>query len=378
MPRPARRRSAGPPPADRPAPAELILSAAQEIDRVPTTLDAELLLSTLLGTAWSRSAPDRAAGLDAVVEALTERVAGADAGPAGRIAALLSGPGTARATEGYAYGDRYGDQTGYVVRVEDDGGDHALVLFVDHTLGLVRDIVVVAPASAVLDQLPAGTDDMSWSAPMEPGAVRVATAPYLRATDLADELPDAGSLADSRWLAGRRLAQLPEVTTEPAPAPDRDELVTAFVASPEARIAGLTRGSDAHREAVAYGLGLCVDFAATRGGDPLRWSPRAVEGFLLDWVHQRAVLDARDLAVLPDVLAAWVSWAGRRIGLPDDAVAATLDRIDALRAEFARLGATGEKQSPAVRATAQLVAEGVDLADPAAVERWLAGYNASH
>src|SRR6266545_1759836 len=331
MPRPARRRSAGPPPADRPAPAELILSAAQEIDRVPTTLDAELLLSTLLGTAWSRSAPDRAAGLDAVVEALTERVAGADAGPAGRIAALLSGPGTARATEGYAYGDRYGDQTGYVVRFEDDGGDHALVLFVDHTLGLVRDIVVVAPASAVLDQLPAGTDDMSWSAP-----------------------------------------------TEPAPAPDRDELVTAFVASPEARIAGLTRGSDAHREAVAYGLGLCVDFAATRGGDPLRWSPRAVEGFLLDWVHQRAVLDARDLAVLPDVLAAWVSWAGRRIGLPDDAVAATLDRIDALRAEFARLGATGEKQSPAVRATAQLVAEGVDLADPAAVERWLAGYNASH
>src|SRR6266545_2005989 len=336
MPRPARRRSAGPPPADRPAPAELILSAAQAIDRVPTTLDAELLLSTLLGTAWSRSAPDRAAGLDAVVEALTERVAGADAGPAGRIAALLSGPGTARATEGYAYGDRYGDQTGYVVRFEDDGGDHALVLFVDHTLGLVR------------------------------------------ATDLADELPDAGSLADSRWLAGRRLAQLPEVTTEPAPAPDRDELVTAFVASPEARIAGLTRGSDAHREAVAYGLGLCVDFAATRGGDPLRWSPRAVEGFLLDWVHQRAVLDARDLAVLPDVLAAWVSWAGRRIGLPDDAVAATLDRIDALRAEFARLGATGEKQSPAVRATAQLVAEGVDLADPAAVERWLAGYNASH
>jgi hypothetical protein len=47
-----------------------------------------------------------------------------------------------------------------------------------------------------------------------------------------------------------------------------------------------------------------------------------------------------------------------------------------LRAEFARLGATGERQSPAVRATAQLVAEGVDLADPAAVEEWLAAYNA--
>jgi hypothetical protein len=148
------------------------------------------------------------------------------------------------------------------------------------------------------------------------------------------------------------------------------------VESPEARLAGLTRGSTAHREAVGYGLGLCVDFAAGRG-DPLRWSPRAVEAFLLDWVHGRAVLDTDDLAALPDVLAAWVSWAGRTIGLPDDAVAATLDRIDALRPEFARIGASGEKQSPAVRATARLVAEGVDLADPAAVEEWLATYNAS-
>ena len=118
-----------------------------------------------------------------------------------------------------------------------------------------------------------------------------------------------------------------------------------------------------------------MDFAGSRGGDPLRWSPRAVEAFLLDWVHERAVLDAQDAAALPDVLAAWVAWAGRRVGLPEPAVAATLDRIDALRGEFARLVGTGERQSPAVRATAQLVAEGVDLADPAAVEEWLAAYN---
>jgi hypothetical protein len=78
------------------------------------------------------------------------------------------------------------------------------------------------------------------------------------------------------------------------------------------------------------------------------------------------------------VLAAWVAWAGRRVALPEPAVAATLDRVDGLRSEFARLAATGERQSPAVRATAQLVAEGVDLADPAAVEEWLATYNANH
>jgi hypothetical protein len=88
------------------------------------------------------------------------------------------------------------------------------------------------------------------------------------------------------------------------------------------------------------------------------------------------VLDPQDATILPDALGAWVSWAGRRVGLPEPAVAETLDRIDALREEFARLFATGERQSPAVRATAQLVAEGVDVTDPAAVEEWLATYNA--
>ena len=58
------------------------------------------------------------------------------------------------------------------------------------------------------------------------------------------------------------------------------------------------------------------------------------------------------------------------------ACAETLDKVDALRPEFIRLCTTGERQSPAVKATAQLVAEGVDLADPVAVEEWLAAYNA--
>src|SRR2546430_84441 len=260
MPRPARR------PPSLPG---LILDAAKDIERVTSTLDAELLLSTLLGSGYARLAPDRGAGLDALVAAIAEQAADEDTGAARVVGALLAGPGDVRPTGGYAYGDRYGDQSGYVATFAgDDGVEHAVVFLVDHTLGMVRDILVIAPASAVVDQFATDTDEMSWSAPLEPASVRVAAEAYLRATDLADELPE--------------------------------------------------------------------------------------------------------------VLSAWVSWAGRRVGLPEPAVAATLDRIDALRAEFTRLGSTGERQSPAVRATAQLVAEGVDLADPAAVEEWLATYNASN
>jgi len=354
--------------------ASLILGAAKDIERVDGTLDAELLLSTLLGSGYSRLAPDRGAGLDALVAEIREAATGHP------VAAVLDGPGEVRPTGGYAYGDRYGDQSGYVATFADASGDeHAVVFLVDHTLGLVKDILVIAPASAVLDQFAGDTDEMTWSAALDPAAVRAAASAYLRATDLAEELPDAESLVANRWLAGRRLALLPDdAGPAPEPAAERDELITLFLAAPEARLAGLTRATGDRLEAIGYALGLCADFAAARGGDPLRWSPIGVESFLLDWVHQRAVLDTQDAEALPEVLSAWVSWAGRRVGLPETAVAATLDRIDALRAEFARLATSGERQSPAVRATAQLVAEGVDLADPAAVEAWLATYNASH
>lgn len=382
MPRPARRPSSGP---SLPG---LILNAAKDIERVSSGLDAELLLSTLLGSGYARLAPDRGTGLDALVAALAEHAAGQDTGAARAVGALLAGPGTVRPTGGYAYGDRYGDQSGYVATFAgEDGAEHAVVFLVDHTLGLVKDILVIAPASTVLDQFAGDTDEMSWSAPLDPASVRVAAGAYLHATDLADELPETESLIANRWLAGRRLALLPEPPPDSAerdpdpaagPAAEREELIAQFLESPEARLAGLARATGDRREAVGYGLGLCADFAAARGGDALRWSPRAVESFLLDWVHQRALLDPEDVAALPGVLSAWVSWAGRRVGLPESAVAATLDRIDGLRAEFVRLAQTGERQSPAVRATAQLVAEGVDLADPAAVEEWLATYNASH
>src|SRR5947208_3064081 len=324
--------------------ASLILGAAKDIERVDGTLDAELLLSTLLGSGYSRLAPDRGAGLDALVAELAKEAAGHAVG------ALLTGPDPMRPTGGYAYGDRYGDQSGYVATFADeDGAEHAVVFLVDHTLGLVKDILVIAPASAALDQFAgADEDEMTWSAPLDPAAVRAAASAYLHATDLAEELPEAESLVANRWLAGRRLDLLPSTPPESAPAPERDELAARFLESPEARLAGLTRATGDRLEAVGYALGLCTDFAAARGGDPLRWSPRAVESFLLDWVHQRAVLDPQDAEALPDVLSAWVSWAGRRVGLPEAAVAATLDRIDALRAEFARLAASGERQSPAV------------------------------
>src|SRR3982750_4170530 len=189
MPRPARRPSSGP---SLPG---LILDAAKDIERVSSALDAELLLSTLLGSGYARLAPDRGAGPDGLVAARAEHAAERDTGPARAVGALLAGPGAVRPTGGYAYGDRYGDQSGDVATFADpDGAGDAVVFLVDHTLGLVKDIIVIAPASAVLDQFATDTDEMSWSAPLDPASVRVAAGAYLDATDPADGVPEAESL----------------------------------------------------------------------------------------------------------------------------------------------------------------------------------------
>ena len=93
--------------------------------------------------------------------------------------------------------------------------------------------------------------------------------------------------------------------------------------------------------------------------------------FLLDWVHRRAVLDMDDAAMLPRVVRAWAAYANRQRGLPSPAAERTDSEIEEMIPEFVRLYTTGERRSPATAAVAQLIAEGIDPSDPAALEAWI-------
>ncbi|MEN3303938.1 MAG: hypothetical protein V7603_140 [Micromonosporaceae bacterium] len=369
---------------------EAVLRAAGRIGEVGSAYDADLLLSTLIGGVYQALPPDRGPALDAFVDTLREHLASSTDPNAPLVAAALDGRSqTVRATGGYAYGDRYGDQTSYLATFAYDepergGPEHAVVVLADHNAGLAEDVLVLAPAGPVLDQLRSSLltdpDAMTWLTEVPLATVRTAAHAYLRATDLAAQLPASEGLPANRWLALSRLALLPEPADEPepaAPAADRN-IAEEFLAAPEAALAGLAGSGGSRGESVNYCLGLIVDFATSRGGDPLRWSPQSVTTFLTDWIHQRAVLDNVDVATLPGTLAAWVVWAGRRLDLPDHAVQSTFRQVNADRDEFVRLYATGERRSPAAEAMARLVAEGVDLTDEAAVDAWLRAYNAEH
>jgi len=56
-----------------------------------------------------------------------------------------------------------------------------------------------------------------------------------------------------------------------------------------------------------------VDFAADYGaGDPLRWSPIAVEIVLTDWFPRKVVAEDVTASAVPDALRRFTRYAGRR------------------------------------------------------------------
>lgn len=152
----------------------------------------------------------------------------------------------------------------------------------------------------------------------------------------------------------------------------RDLLLREFAASPEATSLGRIGRSRAANLASWF-----IDFACDHGaGDPVRWSPVASEILLLDWLPRKVMLDADEVPRVPDVLRAFVRFAGRRKGLPESLVGETVAAIDGFEPDYLAAMADPGRGGPASEIVTAMLRDGVDLHDPAAVQRWIAGYNA--
>ncbi|MFI6265724.1 hypothetical protein [Micromonospora sp. NPDC051006] len=388
-------------------PYDAVLHAARDVTKLDCALDAEMLGAALLGSVYAIAETDRSAAVREfvagfLVATARRRTAAAttirsvfatlvpDAEGAGRVRPGSQAPawsgqlGRVHLTGSWAYGDVYGDQTSYLATFAYDdavgGPEHALVALVDHNIGITKDVFVGGPAERILEQVRqmCASDDLTWFREEDPARMRSEVARHLLITDDLGELPGEGSLATDRALVGARLALLPGAAL-PAPrepeqlsADDRTELVRRFLASPEAARAGLDTVDGPELASLHFCLSLLLDHSATfPDADPLRWSPAVAGLFLLDWVHRRAVLDMDDAAMLPRVLRAWAGYAAHRRGLPESAAEQTDTAIEEMVPEFARLYSTGERRSPATAAVAQLMADGVDPDDPAALDAWI-------
>jgi hypothetical protein len=169
-----------------------------------------------------------------------------------------------------------------------------------------------------------------------------------------------------RLLPTPRPIESPETTEE-----ERQELVAAFATSPEA--VGLEPSGGGPSADLARWF---VDFACDYGaGDPLRWSPIAVEILLGDWLPRKALLEPDEIEVLPEVLRRFVRFSARRKGLAEPIFGETLQAVDRFATEFADGMADDEQAGPAKEIAMGLRAAGIDLADEPAVQRWISGRN---
>jgi hypothetical protein len=287
--------------------------------------------------------------------------------------------GTALPTEAWIGSDVYGDQEIVIIgfaypKLPGDPG-HSICVLVDHTeQGVAKDAYPAAPLAQTLARWREAEGDGIRLRPASLAEVAARLADALMATDFGERhrppmtqtQADGRSLAEMRTLLSSRLATLPPAANtglEELDAEGRDWLVAEFLGSPEA--ADLL--SEPAAVQVCHSL---ITYRCDYGdGDPLRWSPTLAGLCLLDHFPVKVSLDAPDVALVPDVLAAWVAFAAQRKHLPEAAVARILDVIDTCREDFPIAMADAARYSPAKRAAMDLIHRGVDLTDD---EAWAA------
>jgi hypothetical protein len=244
-------------------------------------------------------------------------------------------------------------------------------VLVDFNVGIVKDCwASLSPDTILADcRKSAAEDEDLLLAEVDPGAVRGRVTELFAATDELPELPESQGLSEERCAVLARLALLPadRDTTAGHDAADLAAIADEFLASPEGTVDG------APREVVDACTRLIVEYSlAEHRADPLRWSPMAVELFLLDWAPRAAVIDEECTRWLPTVLIAFVTYAGHRTGLPEHAVQATQDAVTEHIAGFAESMAGADTEHiTAAQVARAMIADGVDPTDNAAVRAWL-------
>jgi hypothetical protein len=336
---------------------------------VRSPLDAELMVSELLGTWWGQRR-DNARGADVerlVGEGLVD-FAARRSSPA--ALALLSGiaclgtprqaskaedaalelmergvrsPNWARhlgavtSTDCYVNSDVFGDTDEVVCFFSYDGTEpHALVMVMDYNAdGMIRDGWVTSQVTKLMELCRKPADEGNGFKPLDPPVARRMLEAALTETDAAENPPVSESFASYHAFMRARIRALPPSHGSAGPVgpggstakrrpwrKDRRAMLAAeFLASDEAEDLS-DRSSASHCADRIIDYGCDQDF-----GRPLRMSPVKVETFLLNWLPRKVMLSAAEQEAMPHVLLAWVRWAGRRDGQGDKELAETLDAV---------------------------------------------------
>jgi hypothetical protein len=364
-----------------------MLRAARELLAVRSPLDAELMVSELLGTWWgqqsgrgARNARRRAEVEELVGEGLVGYAA-RQGSPA--ALALLSGiaclgtsrqavlaeqaalalmdqgvarpawaehVGAVEAAECYVNSDAYGDRDEVVCVFSYAGQEqHALVVVIDYNSGgMARDGWVTSQVAKLLDYCRDGSAAAGQPATgpafmqIDPPLARRMLAAALAATENATDPTVSASFPSYHAFIRARVRTLPPflpagtaslASAPAAPAINAPARRALWRKDRQAMLVAEFLASDeaedlSDRQAASRCADHIVEYGCDRDfGRPLRVSPAKAETFLLDWLPRKVVLSRADQEAMPHVLLAWVRWAAAKSGLADSTLAATLEAV---------------------------------------------------
>ena len=354
-----------------------LLHAARELLAVRSPLDAELLISDLLGTWWpqrhhtiggtgveqligeglveyaaQRRSPAALALLSGIACLGTPRQAAAaeqaaiqliDAGV--RTPRWAEHLGAVSSAECYVNPDAWGD-VDEVICVFSYAGEepHALISVIDYNLaGMLRDGWVSSQVDKLLDHCRRPNVNRVSSRPedgfrqIDPPQARKMLQAALAATDGAEDPPVSDSFAARHAFIRARIRALPPAPGR-VPRPKRSWsterralLAAEFLASDQAE-----ELSDL--QAASRIADLIIDFGCDQdSGRPLRMSPAKVQNFMLGWLPRKVLLSVADQNAMPHAVDAWIRWSGEKRGLADSDIGRTLDVLFDSMTTFSRI-----------------------------------------
>ena len=355
-----------------------LLHAARELLAVRSPLDAELLVSDLLGTWWpQRHHTIGGAGIEQLIgEGLVEyaaqrrspaalallsgiaclgtsrQAAAAEQAAITLIDAGVRAPrwaehlGAVSSAECYVNPDAWGDQDEVICVFSYAGEEpHALVSVIDYnSAGMIRDGWVSSQVDKLLGHCQRAGAFRVSSRPedgfrqIDPPQARKMLEDALATTDAAEDPPVNESFAARHAFIRARIRALPPAASRgsrprrPYWSPERRALLAAeFLASDEAE-----ELSD--RQAASRIADLIIDFGCDQdSGRPQRMSPAKVQNFMLTWLPRKVLLSVADQNAMPHAVDAWIRWSGRKRGLSEAAIGQTLDVLFDSMATFSRI-----------------------------------------
>ena len=257
------------------------------------------------------------------------------------------------------------------------GGEHTLGVYIDHNLGAMAKDAFVVPAGVdeVIQHLGQREDE-------NPAEYRQISLPEAAArwrdaferTDLTVEPPTTDDIDGLRALVFSRLTHMPAGSSTPiAPEPDdaeRTQLLSEFLQSEET--VGLFGEGNESAEVVEHLSMSVMTFSFDYvGGTPLRFSPVMAEIFCLDWAPRKIAVDGKAFMILPDVLAAWIRFAGRRRGIPEEAIRESVEAAYDYAPEMIDVASDPASWGPAKTIALAIEERGLDVSDKTALDNFM-------